>query len=243
MRHSPYISFLLQRRTFALGWLVVAGCALAEPQTAVENETQVSDLAGFLQQQDQMSTPASMPDLARPPQQTMTDTDGGSAMGTCDLHKVRINEVATQGAGGATDEFVELYNPCNVAVPLSAGRLVYRAAAATSDTYTLYAFTTQIVPAKGWFVVANGGFSGIADLKPFQSGGLASSGGGVALEDGASVLIDSVAWGTASNAFIEGSAAPAPSATQSIARVPDGTDTNNNAADFQLGTPTPGTAN
>ena len=50
--------------------------------------------------------------------------------------------------------------------------------------------------------------------------------------------IDSVGWGTATNALVEGAAAAAPPATaapgSSIVRLPDGHDTNANASDFTV---------
>ena len=57
-------------------------------------------------------------------------------------------------------------------------------------------------------------------------------------------LVDSVGWGTATNAFVEGTVAAAPATTEapgtSIGRIPDGDDTNDNAADFVLDdSPTP----
>ena len=60
-------------------------------------------------------------------------------------------------------------------------------------------------------------------------------------------LVDSVGWGTATNAFVESSAAVAPAIApvpgKSDARHPDGHDTNVNATDFAEGDPTPGAAN
>ncbi len=57
-------------------------------------------------------------------------------------------------------------------------------------------------------------------------------------------LVDSVGWGTATNALVEGTAAAAPPTTAapgtSAGRKPDGDDTNDNAADFVLDdSPTP----
>jgi hypothetical protein len=73
---------------------------------------------------------------------------------------------------------------------------------------------------------------------------LASAGGGLGLRDGSGALVDSVAWGTATNAFVEGTVAPAPTIApapgKSDARRPDGQDTNDNGADFSEGDPTPG---
>jgi hypothetical protein len=162
----------------------------------------------------------------------------------CDMHKVKINELSTGGTGGATDEYVELYNPCSADVSLLGAKLVYRAATSGGDNFTFATFASQNIPAKGYFVVANGNFTGTADIKPFQGGGgMAVAGGGVALRDGQDAVIDSVGWGTAVNAYVEGTVAPAPPTSQSIARTPNGTDSNNNASDFQLATLTPGAAN
>ena len=51
-------------------------------------------------------------------------------------------------------------------------------------------------------------------------------------------LVDGVGWGTATNALVEGTAAAAPPATaapgSSLVRLPDGHDTNANAADFTV---------
>jgi len=72
---------------------------------------------------------------------------------------------------------------------------------------------------------------------------LASAGGAVGLRDPSGALLDSVAWGTATNALVEGAAAVAPTITaapgKSAGRHPDGHDTNDNAADFSEGDPTP----
>jgi hypothetical protein len=162
----------------------------------------------------------------------------------CDVHQVRINELSTAGPGGATDEFVELYNPCPNTVTLYGAKLAYRAATSGGDNFTLYVFAQHGVPAHGTFVVANGNFPGTADCKPFQTGGgLAAAGGGVALKDGADAVIDSIGWGTAVNGYVEGHAVAAPSSGESLGRKTDGTDSNDNAADFELGTPTPGALN
>ena len=80
------------------------------------------------------------------------------------------------------------------------------------------------------------------------SAGLAATGGAAGLRDATGALVDGVGWGTATNAFVEGSPAPAPPATSapgsSIVRLPDGHDTNANAADFTISsTATPKAAN
>ena len=60
-------------------------------------------------------------------------------------------------------------------------------------------------------------------------------------------IVDSVGWGDATNAFVEGTAAAAPTIApapgKSDARHPNGHDTNANLADFAIGDPTPGASN
>jgi hypothetical protein len=73
---------------------------------------------------------------------------------------------------------------------------------------------------------------------------MSGTGGGVGIKDGTGALIDSVGYGTATNAFVEGTVAAAPAAGESIRRSPDGHDTNVNAADFAIdSTPTPKATN
>ncbi len=56
--------------------------------------------------------------------------------------------------------------------------------------------------------------------------------------------IDAVAWGTVTNGLPEGAAAVAPTNMQTLARLPNGVDTNSNVVDFQVtGTPTPKASN
>ena len=74
--------------------------------------------------------------------------------------------------------------------------------------------------------------------------GLAGTGGGVGIRSANGTLVDSVGYGKATNALVEGSAAAAPAAGSSIERTPDGDDTNANATDFTIAnTPTPRATN
>ena len=96
------------------------------------------------------------------------------------------------------------------------------------------------IPARGYLLAAGSAYAGQtpADLTYF--GALAAAGGGVALvKPGGLDRVDSVGWGTATNAFVEGAAAPAPSAAagESIQRTPEGRDTGDNSSDFVAGRP------
>ena len=82
-------------------------------------------------------------------------------------------------------------------------------------------------------------------LAPVEHGmpSSASSGGGLGLRDPDGDLVDSVGYGSSTNAFVETAAAPAPPATASPGssdiRLPDGHDTDDNATDFTVSsTPT-----
>lgn len=153
-----------------------------------------------------------------------------------------------QVAGGtAADEFVELHNISNSGVDLNGYNLVYRAAAATTDSTLLanWAASTVIPPGGYYLVTATPGYDGtVTGDKTFTDGGsgrLAGAGGGLALRNGpqnTGPIVDSVGFGTATNAFIEGTVTPAPAANASRARNSNGcADTDNNASDFSLVNP------
>ncbi|ADV65673.1 ExeM/NucH family extracellular endonuclease [Deinococcus maricopensis] len=150
---------------------------------------------------------------------------------------VVISQVATAGPAGASDEYIELYNPTSANVNLSGCKLVYRSAAGTSDT-NLSAALSANLPAGKYWLAAGSAYPGTADAK--FSAGLSATAGGVALICNDAV-VDSVGYGTATNAFVEGAAAPAPSSTQAIFRA-NGADTDNNKADFQAAARNPRTS-
>ena len=247
MWRSPYGSLFFARLALCGAALLPAsilapgaGCAAVEPLPI--NNRGEEDLAGFITHGPGPDDAGG--DGAAAPTDLGIGSDGGTALTLCDLHKLRINEVSTGASDGATDEFIELYNPCAAAVGLSGGKLVYRAASSGSDNFTLCAFASQTIAAHGYFVVANSGYAASADVKPFQGGsGLAAAGGGVALKDSTDTVVDSIGWGTATNAYVEGTGIGAPTTSQSAARKSDGVDSDDNATDFKLATPTPGAAN
>jgi hypothetical protein len=151
---------------------------------------------------------------------------------------VRVNEVATGTSTSAADEFVELVNAGAAAADVSGWKLVYRASSGTSDTTlaTLPSGTT-IAPG-GFYLFGGSAYAGARAADTGFSSGLASTGGAVGIRDSGGALVDSVGWGTAANALVEGTVAPAPPTTASpgasIARHPDGHDTDDNGADFSV---------
>jgi hypothetical protein len=161
---------------------------------------------------------------------------------------VRINELATGTTASAADEFVELVNAGSAAAEISGFKLVYRSTSGTSDVAlaTVPAGTT-LAPG-GFYLFGGGAYAGAKRADQAFTTGLASTGGGVAVRDPGGGLVDSIGYGTATNAFVEAHAAPAPPATappgSSDIRLPDGHDTNDNGADFAVtATATPGAAN
>jgi hypothetical protein len=159
-----------------------------------------------------------------------------------------VNEVQTATSSSVADEFVELVNAGGSTADIGGWKVVYRSAAGTSDTTlaTIPAGTT--LPPGELYLLGGSAYAGGGTADQSFSTGLASAGGGVGIRDTSGVLVDSVGWGTAANALVEGRPVPAPPATpapgSSVARVPDGRDTGANSNDFAVtSTATPGGAN
>ena len=160
---------------------------------------------------------------------------------------VRINEFSTGVEGALTDEFVEIVNAGATSVDLSGWKLVYRSVAGTSDV-SLGTLPDGAMLAAGAFLLFGGsGYAGAHPADRSFSTSIASAGGGIGLRNAAGILADSVAWGTATNALVEGTVAAAPTIAaapgKSDGRHPDGHDTDVNSVDFAEGDPTPGGAN
>jgi hypothetical protein len=196
--------------------------------------------------------------VGRPDLSGFRDADGGLP-GTCG---VRINEimVATYDSldnKRTSEEFVELYNSCSTSRSLNSWELHYRSwdnnnRASAADT-VLVADLNLTIPGKGFLVwggqqlassLRNGLFASPAGMLADDKGG------GVALIDNNGNTVDQVAYGAvvANHNFLDGTAAPFPPVDyqpgNSIARLPDGYDTDDNGADFFITTtPTPKAAN
>ncbi len=173
---------------------------------------------------------------------TCGSTGGG---GTSAL---RVNELMTGSTGAAANEFVEIVNTGTAAAEIGGFRLAYRSGAGTSDVTlaTIPAGTT--LAAGGFYLFGGSAYAGTRTPDQSFSAAIAATAGGVALRDSAGAVVDSVGYGDAVNAFVEGHPASAPPATatpgSSAIRLPDGHDTNDNAADFSVSaSPTPGSSN
>lgn len=161
---------------------------------------------------------------------------------------VRINEFSVGVEGALGDEFVELVNVGATTADLSGWRLAYRSGAGTSDV-SLGTLPDGTTLAPGAFLLFGGSaYSGEHPADRTFSAGLASAAGGVGIRSADGTLVDSVGWGTATNAFVETAAAAAPPIAAapgtSGARNPDGHDANDNSADFTVDdSPSPGVSN
>ena len=154
-----------------------------------------------------------------------------------------------QVAGGGTkppnDEFVELHNVGASSIDLDGMRLVYRSVDGTTDKVLKIWSVRTPIPPGGYYLLGNAtGYDGPAADATFGTlvnGELAAAGGGLALRQGAantSTIIDSVGYGSATNAFVETTGTGAPPAESARARGDSGcTDTDVNRADFVELTP------
>jgi len=157
-----------------------------------------------------------------------------------------VNEVQHTGAGGAaTDEFVEIFNAGTCDVALDGWALKYSASSCPAPSTRWTGVAGDRIVAGGYAVI--GGTSYTGPVIGRLSSGIAATGGGIGLYNPTNVRIDSVAFGMptcALHPLAEGMFAANPPDGQSIARIPNATDTDNNVADFQIRTtPTPGASN
>lgn len=150
-------------------------------------------------------------------------------------------QVAGGGTNAANDEFIELHNTSTSSVDLNGYRVVYRSAAGTNDVAFVEWTTSTIIPAGGYYLIASTSYDGTVSpnltYNPTTcSCSMSATGGGIAIRQGAlntGTVIDSVGYGSATNAFIETSATIAPPANDSRSRQNVACqDTDNNANDF-----------
>lgn len=79
-------------------------------------------------------------------------TSGG---GVCSLGHLVINEIRSRGPGGATDEFIVLWNPTAAPVALDSSWTI-EARKAVGSTYTArWTGTGKAIAAHGYFLIAN----------------------------------------------------------------------------------------
>jgi len=110
-----------------------------------------------------------------------------------------ISEVQTSGTNATTDDFIELYNPTVNAFNLKGFRLVRRTQTAASDS-TIKSWTTDTyIPARGFYLWANSGYSAIAAAPDATTTATIADNNSIALRQGAEntgQVVDSLAWGS-----------------------------------------------
>jgi endonuclease G len=104
--------------------------------------------------------------------------------------------------------------------------------------------STLLQPGQFYLIAADGSYDGSVPSDKTYNANVRSMGvpgGGIAIRQGSAntgAIIDSVAWGTATNTFIEGAVTAAPANNNSQSRKDNGCqDTDNNANDFQSSVP------
>lgn len=167
---------------------------------------------------------------------------------------ILISQVQITGGAGKTDnDFIEIYNPIDEQFNLRGYRLVKRAQNGTSDTLIKSWTADTFIPAYGFYLWANSGYTDISVAPDATTSETLSNDNGIAIRLGSNdigTIIDSVAWGKTQNIFIEGAVFPSnPGVNQDLLRkswqnscvaasldasIGNGCDTGNNAGDFEL---------
>lgn len=162
--------------------------------------------------------------------------------------KLTVNEFDYDQAGADTAEFVEIVNPNASAADLADYRIEL-VNGSNGRRYGTYA-TTGVLAAGGYFVIADQAVldalpAGTAAM-PLKSGGLQNGPDGIRIVEAATGrALDSVHYRDPVPGAGEGRPAPkdTTAAPTSIGRCPDGSDSDDNGADFATMTPTPGAPN
>lgn len=174
-------------------------------------------------------------------------TNSATFSGAAQLPNLKINEVGVTSAG--SNDFVEIYNPGASAIDLAAAGIhIQRDSTCSLPGITGTHALTGTIPAGGYYVIAETGNS-LANVNQTGLGNIGSGYCVILTSNSTAVtapnstnIIDWVTIagsGTAEN----GSYAPDTGTNGTIARIPNGTDTNTNAADFMLQTASPGVLN
>jgi uncharacterized protein YdeI (BOF family) len=147
----------------------------------------------------------------------------------------------TQGTGKTNHDFIEIYNPTEEDINLKGYRLVKRSKAGASDVSIKSWTSDTFIKACGWRLWASSddpSFPNSVDADDFTKSTLANN-NGVALRKGSKdtgEIIDSIAWGSAENIFIEEKVfSQNPKSNEFLVRKSDGEqDTDNNENDFEI---------
>jgi hypothetical protein len=158
-----------------------------------------------------------------------------------------ISEILVDSAGGADEEFFELYNPTATSIDTSAiGMAIHMRAGNGGDANKALTYINKVIPSHGFLLVISSQTSNTAawyakrDVTYTAANNDLVSNGGLYVSLSAtnnSKVIDKVGWGTQPAAGVEGAAVANLPQDLSTQRKPAGslgaaTDTDNNAADF-----------
>jgi hypothetical protein len=173
---------------------------------------------------------------------TSSPTTGGqtpTSTPTAPKHMV-ISEFRSRGPNGATDEFIELYNPTGAAVDIG-GWTIKRSSGCGKSLAILVTIADDIVLEPGQHYLVAETDSSVSDENQTYSGSFADD-GGLALVNTYSSVVDQVGM-CSSTGYLEGTTLPPLSddTDQSYERKPGGDtscyDTGNNSVDFSLISP------
>ncbi len=179
------------------------------------------------------ATAAAAPGAVRP-----TGVAAQAAVAWSTSSGLLVAEVVTGGAS-ASDEYVELTNASATAVDLAGHEVAYVTSSGSTVTRKASWSAPLFLEPGRHLLIANGSGIYATAADAIYSGGFAATGGSIVVRPIGGEPVDAVAWGDATSAYVEGSAAPAPAAGSSIERRPGGplgssVDTNENAADFVI---------
>jgi uncharacterized protein len=185
------------------------------------------------------------------PRNSSHGQDPGSGDGT----PVTISQVYGGGGNAGatyTHDFIELYNPSDAAVSLDGWSVQY--ASATGTSWQVTALGGALQPGRHYLVQQAAGAGGTTPLPTPDAVGsinMSATNGKVALVSsttalsgscpvGGASVVDFVGFGSTANCFEGTGAAPTLTNTTAALRLDDGAqDTDDNAADFVAGPPTP----
>ena len=155
---------------------------------------------------------------------------------------VWINQVQVEGDNGATDEFIELFNPTTSPISINGWSIQYKSASGNFPLTTAKKnLPDATIPALGYFLIAQPDYNGsvIADhVQSTISLSGTSNGATIFLVSDTNFLVtgtdativDKLGYGTSSTNSPETANAPSPASEKSLQR--NGSDTDDNSLDF-----------